>query len=270
MERRLLIQPDQRNGQTTSQLSFSSPEIQLKTSSRMRPKSKFPTIRDCRRTFCAVVAAIAVALPAMVAARPVMLGPGNPGAENGPDEWWHGASDGSFLSIDNTDPATGNSDFTLGNSAVDGTNSAQWRTVIFPLGPAAAGAKPITFSFAYKLTDEVKAGDNIRVQLCFFDKTTNFLGQRDFLLGSKSDDSAMTSYKTITARGIQAPLRAQVADVRVSINLPGDRWSSGTGRFDDFSVTTVRGWSWAKLLVITALAMGLMVLLTWIIRRTHR
>jgi hypothetical protein len=236
----------------------------------MRQKNQFITIRGCRRTLCAVAAAVAVALPTMAVARPVMLGPANPGAENGPDEWWTGASGGSFLSIDNTDPATGNSDFTLGNSAVDGTNSAQWRAVIFPLGPAAAGAEPITFSFTYKLTDEVKAGDNIRVQLCFFDKTTNFVGQKEFWLGSKSGDWAMTSYKTVTTGNIQAPLKAQVADVRVSINLPGDRWSSGTGRFDDFSVTTVSGWHWMKILVITGLGLGMVLLVTWIIRRAHR
>jgi hypothetical protein len=236
----------------------------------MRQKIKFSSIRDWHRTLCVAVVAVAVALPTMAAARPVMLGPGNPGAENGPDEWWRSANGSSFLSIDNYDPATGNSDFTLGNSAVDGTNSAEWRAVIFPLGPAAAGAEPITFSFAYKLTNEVKAGDNIRVQLRFFDKTTNYLGQRDYLLGSKSDDSAMTSYKTNTARGIHAPLKAQVADVCVNININGDHWSSGTGRFDDFSVTTVPGWRWVKLLVITVLGLGLgtalVVLVMWMLR----
>jgi hypothetical protein len=34
-------------------------------------------------------------------------------------------------------------------------------------------------------------------------------------------------------------LKAQVADICVSINSYGSRWSSGTGRFDDFSVTPV-------------------------------
>ena len=82
----------------------------------MRQKNKFPSIRSCRRILCAAVAAVVVALPAMAVARPVFLGPGNPGAENGPDEWWRGANGSSFLSIDNDDPATGNSDFTLGNS----------------------------------------------------------------------------------------------------------------------------------------------------------
>ncbi|MGB7745977.1 MAG: hypothetical protein WBN75_01650 [Verrucomicrobiia bacterium] len=222
----------------------------------MRPKI-FLSIRGCRRILCAAAAAVAVALPVLAAARPIMLGPANPGAENGPDEWWRGASGGSFLSIDDTDPASGANDFTLGNSAVDGTNSADWRAVIFPLGPAADGAEPITFSFAYELTDKVKAGDNIRVQLRFFDKATNFLGQREYWLGSKSQDSAMTSYKTVTTGNIHAPPKAQVADIRVSVNLYGDRWSSGTGRFDDFSVTTLPGRRWVRLLVITGLGLGL-------------
>jgi hypothetical protein len=232
----------------------------------MRQKIKSPSIRDCRRTLCAV----AVAVACQAAARPVFIGPRNPGAENGPDEWWRAANGSSFLSIDNYDPATGNSDFTLGNNAVEGTNSAEWRAVIFPLGPAVAGAEPITFSFAYKLKDEVKAGDNIRVQLRFFDKATNYLGQRDYLLGSKSDDSAMTSYKTNIARGIHAPLKAQVADICVNINVNGDRWSSGTGRFDDFSVTTVSGWCWAKLLVITVLGLGLATTLVVLVVRMRR
>ncbi len=217
-----------------------------------------------------VAVVIAVTLPVMVAARPVMLGPANPGAENGPDAWWRGASGGGFLSIDNYDPATGNSDFTLGNTNLDGTNSAEWRAVIFPLGLAATGAEPITFSFAYKLTNAVKAGDNIHVQLRFFDKSTNYLGQRDYLLGSKSDDSAMTSYKTNTARGILAPSKAQVADICVNINVNGDRWSSGTGRFDDFSVTTVPGWGWVKPLVITGLGLGLGTALVALVMRMRR
>jgi len=241
-------------------LNFPAQAIRLITSSRMRHKFKLPSIRDCRQTFCAAVTAVAAALPAMSVARPIFIGPGNPGAENGPHEWWWGACGGSFLSIDDTDPASGTNDFTLGNSTVDGTNSADWRAVIFPLGPAAAGAKPITFSFAYKLTDEVKAGDNIRVQLRFFDKATNFVGERNFWLGSKSGDSAMTGYKTIITRGIHAPPKAQVADVRVSVNLYGDRWSSGTGRFDDFSVTTVSRLGQTLLVVFAGLGIVLIII----------
>ncbi len=80
----------------------------------------------------------------------------------------------------------------------------------------------------------------------------------------------MTSYKTNTARGILAPLKAQVVDICVNINLYGDRWSSGTGRFDDFSVTTVSGWRWVKLLVITGLGLGLGTALIIFVVRMRR
>ena len=175
-------------------------------------------------------------MPAM--ARQVMIGPANPGAEDGSDGWWVGASGSGYLLVDHTDPASDTSDFTLGNTNLDGNNSAEWRSVIFPLGPAAAGAKPITFSFAYKLVNEVNPGDNVLVQLRFFDKATNWISQRDFVLGDSSHDSAMSRYKTVTVSDLHAPPGAQVADVRFNINgyRSPYRWSSGTARFDDFSV----------------------------------
>jgi hypothetical protein len=185
---------------------------------------------------CLVVAIIFSGFGAMPAtARQIMIGPANPGAEDGSDGWWVGASGKGYLLVDHTDPASDTSDFTLGSTNLDG---AEWRSVIFPLGPAAAGAKSITFSFAYKLADEVKPGDNVLVQLRFFDKATNWISQRDFLLGDSSHDSAMNRYKTVTVTGLHAPLHAEVADIRFNIN--GYRspypWSSGTARFDDFSV----------------------------------
>jgi serine/threonine protein kinase len=200
----------------------------------------------------------------------ILIGPANPGAENGPDEWCWGASGGGYLSIDNTDPASGDNDFTLGNTNLDGDNSADWRSVIFPLGPATAGAKPITFSFAYKLTDEVQAGDNVRVQLRFFDQTTNFVGEKNFWLGSKSHDSAMTRYKTITVGGIHAPRRAKVADVHVCINLYGDHWSSGTGRFDDLTVTTTKHSLLFKAGVIVAVLIGIWALIMLLVHFWRR
>ncbi len=113
-------------------------------------------------------------------AKPVLIGPANPGAEIGTDGWWFGTRGHAYMAIDNTDPASGHKDFTLGNTNRDGDNSADWRSVKFPLGPAAAGAKPITFSFAYKFTDAVRLGDNMRVQLRFFDWATNYISQREF------------------------------------------------------------------------------------------
>ncbi|HEY4417498.1 MAG TPA: serine/threonine-protein kinase [Verrucomicrobiae bacterium] len=168
----------------------------------------------------------------------MLIGPANPGAEKNFDGWWVGSGGGaqSFLTVDHADPASGDSDFTLGNTNLDGNNFAEWRTFVFPLGPAANGSVPITFSFAYKWPEEVAAGDNVLVQLRFYGHATNFLGSKGIWLGSRSGDSAMTRYKTLTIAGIQAPPHAEMADITASINLYGNRWSSGTGRFDDFAV----------------------------------
>lgn len=191
-------------------------------------------MKRCSHFIVGLLVMSVAAMPMM--AKQILIGPANPGAEDGSDGWWVGASGKSYLLVDHTDPASDTSDFALGNTNLDGDNSAGWRSVIFPLGPAAAGAKPITFSFTYKLVDEVKAGDNVLVQLRFFDKATNWISERDFVLGDSSHDSAMSRYKAVTVGDIRAPRRAQVADVHVNINFQGYHWSSGTGRFDDFSV----------------------------------
>jgi hypothetical protein len=50
---------------------------------------------------------------------------------------------------------------------------------VFSLGPAAGGARPLTFSFAYKLENPVAAKNNIIVLLRFYDSTgAKIIGQR--------------------------------------------------------------------------------------------
>jgi serine/threonine protein kinase len=194
---------------------------------------------------------------------PILIGPSNPGAEDGPDGWWVAANGGarSFFIIDHTDPASGDYDFTLGNTNLDGDNSAERRSVMFPLGPATAGARPITFSFAYKLPDEVNAGDNMLVKLRFFGHATNFISEKNFWIGSRSRDSAMTRYKTMTVGGVRAPRRAELADVIASVNSYGDHWSSGTARFDNFSVTVAPHSLLAKAAVVAAVLGAIPVLI---------
>ena len=184
----------------------------------------------------------------------VIIGPANPGAENGSDGWWVGAGGQGYLFVDHADPASGTSDFTLGNTNEDKNNSAGWRSVIFPLGPAAAAARPITFSFAYKLPDEVNSGDNMLVQLRFFNQATNPITERDFLLGDSSHDSAMSRYKTVTVSDIYTPEHATVADINVTANFYGRHWSSGDAHFDDFSVTTTK-FLWLPIILISATAL---------------
>jgi hypothetical protein len=77
----------------------------------------------------------------------------------------------------------------------------------------------------------------MHIYLRFFDSTgTNFVGERAVLLGAHTSDSAMTSYRTLTMNGILAPRKARTADISINFEEP---WTSGAGRFDDFSVTTV-------------------------------
>jgi hypothetical protein len=165
------------------------------------------------------------------------LGPLNSGAEQGIEHWYHGMEAGGTLLTDNSDPASGDNDFTVENSDSDRRAHADWRSQLFSLGPAANGARPLSFSFDYKLPDPVKEGDNVHVQLRFYDQATNFINQKDFFLGSSSHDSAMTSYKTVVTENIIAPPKAQLSDVTMTANFyEQDRWSSGIGRFDNVIV----------------------------------
>jgi len=212
-----------------------------------------------RRLLFYSFAMLVVALPAMTTASQIVIGPPDPGGEHGFDYWYHGTGGAGFLFIDNADPASGNNDFTLGNTNATKGNLSDWRSQNFALGPAAKGAEPITFSFAYELPDNVSSGDNIRVELRFFDATgTNFLDEKKILVGSDTGDSNMTRYKSVTITNIHAPKRAQTADISFNANL-FEPWASGTGRFDDFSVT-VQKRSLTMLVVVTGLTALLIVI----------
>jgi serine/threonine protein kinase len=171
----------------------------------------------------------------------IMLGPPDFDASSAGANWFTGANGGGSASVDFNEPATkGGCDFVLSNAVAGVKNHAFWRCPIFSLGPAAGGARPITLSFAYKLDDPVAAGNNLRVHLCFFDSTgTNFLGGRDIDVGAHTGDSAMTSYRTLTIKGILVPPKARMIYIDLLANINPDLpWVSGTGRFDHISVTT--------------------------------
>lgn len=202
----------------------------------------------CRRAvmFVGVTACVVLAVFAVLFLfkNQVRLGPPSSDASSAGANWFPDAKGGGYASVDFNDPATkGGCDFVLGNTsnAVAGVeNYADWRSPIFPLGPAAGGARPITFSFAYKLDDPVAAGNNLRVQMCFWDSTgTNFMGERDIDVGAHTVDSAMTSYRTLTINGIMAPPKARTIYIAILANkIPDEPWVSGAGRFDNISVTT--------------------------------
>jgi hypothetical protein len=169
----------------------------------------------------------------------IFLGPAESGTWSGSSRWFTGASGAAEASYDFNDPAKGVCAFVLSNTVAGKENTASWRCPNFSLGPAAGGARPITFSFAYKLSDQVAARNNIQVQLRFFDSTgTNFIGEQVIPVGARTSDSAMTDYRTLTMNGILAPTRARTADIWIDANI-FEPWVSGTARFDDFSVTTV-------------------------------
>lgn len=227
----------------------------------------------------------AATFPALSAPKQILLGPIDPGAEQG-DQWYCGTNDMAYLSVDSTDANRGNNDFTLGNKIAGNTNRADWRSQLFSLGPAAGGAGPTTFSFAYKLPGKVKAGDNIVLFFRFFDDSgTNFLGQQTIMLGSKSGDSEMTDYKTVTlagifakknATGIRIPktARTATADIWVTCNI-FQPWTSGDARLDDFSVTTVPPplWvsrHWGISIAMLAMIVIVPVLTVWASRKRQR
>ncbi len=198
----------------------------------MRPGRIFRLV-----TLPVVIAVLAA--PAGAMARPILLGPFNPGAEHGSDDWYYGTNGAAWVSFDDTDPATGDRDFTIGNKIAGHENRADWRSHIFPLGPAANGARPITFSFAYKFPGKIDQRENMQVFLRFFDAAgTNFFGQKIFRVGFHTGDSKMVNYRTMTITDIRAPGKARTADVWITANI-WEPWTSGVGRFDDFSVTTV-------------------------------
>jgi hypothetical protein len=193
-----------------------------------------------KRFCCFLIGLLAMGIPVMpAAAKQILLGPPDSGAELG-GQWYYGTNGAGYRFIDDADPNSGNKDFALGNKAASKGNLADWRSPNFALGPAAAGNTPIAFSFSYKLLDAVNAGDDIRIELRFFDKSgANYLDERKILVGSSSGDASMGGYKKVVIADIRAPKRAATADIRVNANI-FEPWASGTGRFDDFSVTATK------------------------------
>jgi hypothetical protein len=190
-------------------------------------------------------------------AEQVFLGPAGSGTWNGSAKWFTGAVGAASTSYDFNDTANGQCAFVISNTVAGRENRADWRSEQFSLGPAAGGARPITFTFAYKLSERVQAGNNIDVQLRFFDSTgTNFLAQRVTAIGAHMGDSAMTSYRTLTLTDILAPPKARLADVWIDANT-FEPWVSGMAHFDDISVTTVPRSLAFKAVVVVSMVIGI-------------
>jgi hypothetical protein len=185
------------------------------------------------------MAVLALTALNLTAAQEIYLGPGSSEASDSGADWFTGENGGGTVTLDYDDPpATGGFDFTISNTVSGKGNNGDFRCPSFSLGSAAGGARPITFTFAYKLTDPVAKGNNILVQLRFFDSTgTNFISQIVLPVGAHTGDSSMNDYTTRTIENIIAPRRARTADIWVDANI-FEPWVSGVARFGSFSVTT--------------------------------
>ena len=200
----------------------------------------------------------------------IFLGPAESGTWSGSEKWPNGMYGAASTSYDFDDHSKGFCAFVISNTVAGKENTADWRCLPFSLGPAAGGARPITFSFAYKLSDPVAAGNNIHVQLRFFDSTgTNFIGERVIPVGARTSDSAMTDYRTLVINGILAPHKARTADIWVDANI-FEPWVSGTAHFDDFSVTTLPRSLRFKMMVGVAVLLGICILTLLLVQLWRR
>ena len=176
-------------------------------------------------------------------------------------EWLNGANGGGYISIDNDDAPKSGFDFTISNTVAGTGNNADWRCQPFSLETAAWGARPIAFSFAYKFSEAVAKGNNVHVQLRFFDSTgTNFISEIVLPVGAHTGDSRMSDYKTLTLENILVPRKAKTADVWINANI-FEPWVSGTARFGDISVTTAPRSLLFKASVVMAALIGICALI---------
>ena len=205
-----------------------------------------------------VVIVILAALPPSASAQGrIFLGPPNTGVSSGGADWLTGANGAGLTAVDFDDPPRDGFDFVISNTVAGNGNNADWRCPPFSLGAAAGGARTLTFSFAYKFVDRVAKGNNVHVQLRFFDSTgTNFVSEIVLPMGSHTSDSSMTEYKTRTVENIPVPRAARTADIWVDANI-FEPWVSGTARFGDFSVTTAPRSLMFQAGVIVVVAVGL-------------
>lgn len=170
----------------------------------------------------------------------VVLGPLNPGFEQGNAAWNAGGTGGAagsinFANIGQNGPADPGTNCVSETS--NGTGNTDFRANSFSLGAAAAGASPVTFSFDYNILNPVLAGNNIRVGLRFFDSSgTSFQGENNSHVGANNGDPGAIGWQHFSVT-VTPPTTAQTADIRVSMNVFGDdAWTNGTVLFDNFTV----------------------------------
>ncbi len=200
----------------------------------------------------------------------IFVGPPRSNPPGGITNWLTGAHGAGFTSIDQDDAPQSGFDFVISNTVPGEGNNADWRCLPFSLGPASGGARPMTFSFEYKIPDVVAGGNSVHVQLRFFDATgTGFISEIVLPVGSRPADSKMAGYKTRTVENILAPRNARTTDVWIDANI-FEPWVSGTARFGDFSLTTPpRSWLF-KIGMAVFILIGVSILVTLLVYLKQR
>ncbi len=188
-----------------------------------------------------VATAALLALPATGLQAEMVLGPPNPNFDGGGLDWFSGASGDSFVNfsedggyIENTGRVN------LGATAA--TGNADFRSQEFSLGEAAQGEQPVTIEFFIKFTEAVASGDEILVQLRFWEgpNEENHQGEENIGIHAGTpgiDTQLVGEWQQFRMEDITVPANANYSDIRTSLNIWTD-WSSGEAQFDAFSVTT--------------------------------
>jgi hypothetical protein len=185
-------------------------------------------------------AVVAVTVSSNVRPPTVVLGPLNPGFEQGSSSWNAGGTGGAAGSISFANSPT-NGLSAPGSDCIsetsDGAGNTDFRANYFSLGAAATGTNPVTFSFDYDILNPVAGNNNIRVGLRFFDITGGtFQGENNTHIGSDNGDAGANGWQHFSVT-VTPPSTAYTADIRVSMNIFGDdSWSNGTALFDNFVV----------------------------------
>ncbi len=191
----------------------------------------------------ATVAALAMTLSAFSTKAEMILGPLDPGFENGGQNWNSGASGSSSLNFVNfSNPGTNGPSAPGGNCVMEASDgaagdTADLRSDYFSLGMAAAGSNSISIDFDYNILGPFTNGDQIRVGCRFEDSNGNFLGEHNFHLGTPNNDVGGAGWHHFHGVAADPTLSAVNMDVRITMNVFGDDvWHSGPVLYDNFTV----------------------------------
>ncbi|HXB60047.1 MAG TPA: Ig-like domain-containing protein [Candidatus Acidoferrales bacterium] len=196
------------------------------------------------RTMPVMALTSAMAFAALHAKADYVLGPLNPGFENGGADWNSGGPNdsggsNSFENVGNGPSVYGtNCALMTADGSVNPSGGNDIRCNYFSLGPATAGSNSVSVDFDYNIINPFPNGDNIRIDVRFEDSNGNFLGEYLFHVGSDNNDVGGTGWHHFHGVAADPTLSAVNMDLRLTMNIFGDDiWSAGPVLFDNFSVS---------------------------------